>query len=280
MTYADWQASVAPKVEGGWNLHTLLPRDLEFFVTLSSVSGIVGQGGQANYSAGNVYLDSLARHRITQGLKAYSIDLGPMLSSGFIAENREMRERFDRLGTLLDVSMPELFGLLDYCCDPTRVAISTNPEDVQIVTGLKTPADLRVRGVDEPSWMLQSMFKHLYQLQGSSLSANANASSSSNAVDLPLAMSTAPSLQAAAEIISGELAKRLGKILSIPVETFDLDRPIHTYGLDSLVAVELRNWFAKTLKADVAVFEIVGGATFTEIGVVAAGKSLFRKADW
>ncbi|KAM3083977.1 hypothetical protein ACMFMG_001916 [Clarireedia jacksonii] len=280
MTYADWQASVAPKVDGGWNLHTLLPRDLEFFVTLSSVSGIVGQGGQANYSAGNVYLDSLARHRITQGLKAYSIDLGPMLSSGFIAENREMRERFDRLGTLLDVSMPELFGLLDYCCDPTRVAISTNSEDAQIITGLKTPADLRVRGVDEPSWMLQPMFRHLYQLQGSSLSANSNTSSSSNAVDLPLAMSAAPSLQAAAEIISAELAKRLGKILSIPVETFDLDRPIHTYGLDSLVAVELRNWFAKTLKADVAVFEIVGGATFAEIGVAAAGKSLFRKADW
>ncbi|KAF7879091.1 hypothetical protein EAF04_000291 [Stromatinia cepivora] len=279
MTYNDWQASVGPKVAGSWNLHSLLPRDLEFFVMLSSVSGIVGQGGQANYSAGNVYLDALARHRIAQGLKAYSLDLGPMLSSGFIAENREMRERFDRLGTLLDVSMPELFGLLDYACDPTRVSIGMNPEEVQIVTGLKTPADLRVRGVDEPSWMLSPMFSHLYQLAGS-LSATASSSSSSTNVDLPLVMSQSATLLDAATVIASELSKRLGKILSIPVETFDLDRPIHTYGLDSLVAVELRNWFAKTLKADVAVFEIVGGATFNEIGLAAAGKSLFRKAEW
>jgi aryl carrier-like protein len=52
------------------------------------------------------------------------------------------------------------------------------------------------------------------------------------------------------------------------------------YGLDSLVAVELRNWFAKNVQADVAIFDILGGSTIKALGATVASKSQFRRADW
>ena len=49
---------------------------------------------------------------------------------------------------------------------------------------------------------------------------------------------------------------------------------MHAYGVDSLVAVELRNWFSQVLEADVAVFEILGeGRSFEDLGTLVAGKS-------
>ena len=52
MTADDFKAAVRPKVQATKNLHDLLPEDLEFFICLSSVGGIVGSRGQGNYNAG------------------------------------------------------------------------------------------------------------------------------------------------------------------------------------------------------------------------------------
>lgn len=76
MTFDDWKLSVEPKVHGSWNLHTLLPQGMDFFICLSSISGIVGSGGQANYAAANTYMDAFVRYRIMRGEKATSLDLG------------------------------------------------------------------------------------------------------------------------------------------------------------------------------------------------------------
>ncbi|KAK7750376.1 hypothetical protein SLS62_007675 [Diatrype stigma] len=64
----------------------------------------------------------------------------------------------------------------------------------------------------------------------------------------------------------------LSKILSLAPDSVDLLQPLYTYGVDSLIAVELRNWFQKVLKVDVAVFEILGGAAATTLGRAVAEK--------
>ena len=73
------------------------------------------------------------------------------------------------------------------------------------------------------------------------------------------------------------LAAKISKILSIPIEDLNVSQPMHSFGVDSLIAVELRNWFAKEIGADVAVFDILGGGTLSGIGALAAGKSKHRK---
>ena len=87
---------------------------MDFFVLLSSISGISGQGGQANYSAGNTFKDALAHYRISQGQKAVSIDLGVMVSDGFLSENDFLLHRMMDSGLYVPLRDIELFALLDY----------------------------------------------------------------------------------------------------------------------------------------------------------------------
>jgi hypothetical protein len=82
MTYEDWITASRPKMQGSWNLHQLMPKDLNFFVFLSSSAAIIGARGQSNYSAGNAFQDALATYRRSQGLAAVSLDLGPVLGAG------------------------------------------------------------------------------------------------------------------------------------------------------------------------------------------------------
>ncbi|KAF5121796.1 Highly reducing polyketide synthase gloL [Metarhizium anisopliae] len=80
MSFADWNTAVGPGVRGTWHLHEAISdiNELEFFVLLSSCSGIVGQWGQANYAAANTFLDAFVHFRHGRGLVASVIDLGAM----------------------------------------------------------------------------------------------------------------------------------------------------------------------------------------------------------
>ena len=89
---------VRPKVNGAWNLHnTLLDHKLDFFIMLSSVSGVIGNRGQAAYAAANSFLDEFAHYRVSKGFPATSIDLGVVKEIGFVAERPELQASLESL---------------------------------------------------------------------------------------------------------------------------------------------------------------------------------------
>ena len=138
MNLAQWEQTSCSKVESSWNLHTLLP-ELDFFILLSSISGVVGNPGQSNYAAGCTFQDALAQHRSQGGQKAISIDLGVMRSIGVVAETERLQQHFLTSKEFVQIEEAELLSLLDICCDP-----SYHPEGhrCQMVMGLETPASL------------------------------------------------------------------------------------------------------------------------------------------
>jgi hypothetical protein len=91
-------------------------------------------------------------------------------------------------------------------------------------------------------------------------------------------LAAAKSPQEAGEIVLEALLEKLTKVLSVDAAELDPARPMHAYGVDSLVAVELRTWMAKEIGSNVSVFEMTSGQRIGQLAATAAANSRFVPA--
>ncbi|MFI1913834.1 SDR family NAD(P)-dependent oxidoreductase [Nocardia sp. NPDC020380] len=97
--WSRFEKVLGPKYEGAQHLDELtrnLPLDL--FIMYSSVAGLLGSPGQANYAAANAALDALAWRRRADGLPALSVAWGPFAEVGMAASQPGLLDRLAQRG--------------------------------------------------------------------------------------------------------------------------------------------------------------------------------------
>lgn len=272
MTYTEWIESTRPKVQGSWNLHQNL-RDVDFFIILSSFAATFGNRGQSNYAAGGAYQDALAYHRRSQGLHAVTLDLGLMRDVGVLAEKGmtdSLREWEEPYGIL----EPEFHALL-------KRAITgdiNNDLAPQVLTGLATGGSALAAGITAPFYLEDARFAIMART-GVRAAAAANDQSASASASVSQLVSQATSISEAAEHVTDALIARVAKMLQTPTSEIDTSRFLHSYGIDSLVAIEIVNWALKELKATLTVIDVMAAVPITVTAKkIASGSSLFKGA--
>ncbi|KAL9609839.1 MAG: hypothetical protein Q9167_005427 [Letrouitia subvulpina] len=271
---SDFTAVLKPKFNGSWNLHLHLPDNLDFFILLSSVSGVTGARAQAAYAAGNTFQNALARHRVSLGHKCISLDLGPISAIGAIAE-RDLSASLEAIG-LQTIGRNQLFALLDYCCDASRPLPSANSnlDESQIITGLGGADKFPPDRLEQIYWTRKPLFSVLRQTIRSCNSAGATPSPSSGPDNVHL-LHVASSAAAAAEVVTAAIVGKVAQNLNVSDAEIDAQKPIHAYGIDSLVALEVRYWFAKEIGSEVTILEIMQAKSLRALAALAAGRSQY-----
>ena len=264
MSLEGFNAAVQPKVQGTWNLHELLAyADLDFFIMLSSISGFGGNASQANYAAGGTFQDALARYRTSKNQPAVSIDLGMVKSVGVVSEMKKVADRLIRLG-LRALEEEEVLHLVEAAIlEPRR-----NIETSQVVTGIPpsfTPS------TSDIFWNRDVRFSGLESVVGSKL--RSKSSSQDASTDLKSQILAATTLDEAIGVIARAMTKKLSEMFIIPESEIDLSVPLAKFGVDSLIAVELRNWILAHVQAECAVFDVMQSSSLVALAGKMASQS-------
>ncbi|XXS68128.1 SDR family NAD(P)-dependent oxidoreductase [Sorangium sp. So ce131] len=211
------------KVDGAMHLSELTrPLDLSSFVLFSSGAGVFGNAGQGSYAAANVFLDALAAHRRAQGLSGQSLAWGAWGEVGRAARLAEADQARLRRQGVLPLSPQEGLALFD--------AALGRPEALL--------APLRL---DFGALRAQTSAPRLLHALVRTSPRRAAAHGRGAASSLKQRLAALPATErdrTLLELVRNQVAPVLG--LSHP-EALDPARPLQELGLDSLMAVELRN---------------------------------------
>ncbi|WP_031664488.1 type I polyketide synthase, partial [Mycobacterium tuberculosis] len=216
------------KVDAAWHLHELT-RDLDVsaFVMFSSMAGLVGSSGQANYAAANSFLDALAAHRRAHGLPAISLGWGLWDQASAMTGGLDAADlaRLGREGVLA-LSTAEALELFD------TAMIVDEP--------FLAPARIDLTALRAHAVAVPPMFSDLAsaptrrQVDDSVAAAKSKSALAHRLHGLPEAEQHA--------VLLGLVRLHIATVLgNITPEAIDPDKAFQDLGFDSLTAVEMRN---------------------------------------
>ncbi|KAK7215670.1 hypothetical protein V2G26_003673 [Clonostachys chloroleuca] len=260
MTLDDWKYTTQSKVAGAWNLHNQfnLPGDLDFFVLFSSINGVLGYASQAAYSAAGAYEDALAHWRVKHcGLPGVSIDLSVVNAVGYVAEAQGaemLRKSLIRAGRrVIDEShvLSALESAIQSPFDPQFVigGINSGPGPHWEADG-ELGRDMRVLPLKYRQTSTTAREKQTQQGENDTLAARMTACSSRDE---------------AICVVGSALADMLADMFMVPAEEVDLSQSPSQQGVDSLVAVEVRNMLFGQAGAELSIFNIMQSPSLSKL---------------
>jgi acyl carrier protein len=266
MLYEDYDEVIRSKVRGALHFHDEFCNDkLDFFIMLSSIAAIVGNRGQAAYAAANTFLDALAHHRQLNGQPAASLNLTAVEDIGYLANNSGRKSEVLKNISSSSMSEAEVLGLVEAAVAGELGKLSRG----QCITGLdlENPSVL-------PFWANDGKFHHIRE-QALAASASLGSSTGSH-VSVSQSLKHMASKDEALDLVASELGEKLASILMMAPEdmvTQKSNMSITAFGLDSLNAIELRNWIGKELQVHLQVLELLTSGKLSDLAALILKKT-------
>ncbi|KAJ5238512.1 polyketide synthase [Penicillium chermesinum] len=256
MTIEEYHQAVTCKVQGTWNLHNVLQEEhlqVDFFTMLSSVSGVVGQKGQANYAAANAFLDAFATYRQRLGLAANSVDLGAIQDVGYMSQHADLLAALES-AAWTPINEALFLKIVKFSL---RQQLDTiNPDSAaQLITSIAVPQS-------ESSPLLRdARFSTLCFRDGTNQGAGDAAQDGSKEIKaLTLLVKNQAELGVVQQAVIDVATRQFTSMLRLS-QPMEAAKSLDSYGLDSLAAVEFRNWLRLELKVEVTTLEITSAAS-------------------
>jgi len=274
MTLDSWNRATRPKIQGTWNIHNLLPKDMDFFVLFSSVAGTYGYYGQSNYASANTFLDAFSQYRHSLGLTASVMDIGPVDEVGFLSRTAAARENFLAVSTLLTeqnfldyLQLAIARSSTKYAPPKTLGALSSGyqaPNHIVQTTQSKLPI------MDSQNAILWKRDPRMAIYRNIETTSTAEKTEAGDQLKQFLSsMMSDPSRldqKSSADIVAEELRKCLSNFLPKGDEEIGMTLTLSAMGIDSLVAIEVRNWWKQSLGIEISVLELLSGGSIEQLG--------------
>jgi len=274
MPFEDWEAATAPKIQGTWNLHMALAgQPLDFFVLFSSFAGLIGQRGQANYAAASTFLDAFVQFRHRLGLPASVLDVGAVGDVGFVAERPDLINFFkttshyflreqdvlDSFELAIRKSTPQSRGSQESFVSDSQIALA-----MRSTIPLSSPQNRNVWRRDARLSLYRNLEAEAAEAGKDEYKAGAAAAGGdeeeARIQRLLAAAESDPSVVTQDDFVE-QLAHSIGiaffTFMMKPIEELDITASLSTLGIDSLVAIEVRNWLRLRLALDLSLLEIM-----------------------
>lgn len=277
MTYEDWTLAVGPKVTGTWNLHNASKNcSLDFFVMFASLSGALGSPGQANYAAANTFLDGFVQYRHQQGLPASAIDLGLMGEIGFVSKSSKLVDLLNNRGWF-SIDENDLLRTVHLSMTkslPRGLCLDTFGGGLvsasQFFIGVLRSSKASFRPGRKYFWEPDRRLSLL--ISGDAEESKASTGSDDKLVQfihsVEEGLSPLDSEQSRL-FLTNAIGIRIYQFMMQPVEDLNTSISLKSLGVDSLITIEIRNWWRRNLGIEISVLEILDAGTIEVLGELA-----------
>ncbi|TFA97733.1 Polyketide synthase-nonribosomal peptide synthetase [Trichoderma ghanense] len=276
MDIDQFNNTLAAKVIGSENLDSVFNNAaLDFFILLGSVASVIGNVGQSNYHAANLFMTSLVHQRRARGLAASIIHIAYVTDVGYVTReerDRQLDSHFRKV-RLMPTSETDVHHAFAQAVKGGKPDSSSGYHD--IIMGIE-PLREQIAADQQPLWMKNPRFAHFDQHE---IHAQHDRGLMGSTENIRALVDKAEKEEDAIHAVMAAFCAKLESILQLTTGSINVQRPITDLGIDSLVAVEIRTWFLKELGADVPVVKILGGDTVQQLSTIATKKLLAKNME-
>ncbi|NEO24197.1 beta-ketoacyl reductase, partial [Moorena sp. SIO4A5] len=244
LSWEQFTKVMAPKVAGTWHLHQLtqdLP--LDFFVCFSSMASMLGSPGQGNYAAANGFMDAVAHYRRGQGLPGLSINWGAWATAGMAA--RLAKEHQNRMQSSGVVAIQPESGML-----ALGSLLSGSQSQVGVFPVNWSEFFRQMPGLGKLPFLETFTTKTVEQSQNNQILEQLNLASEDKEKE---------------KLLTSYVQSKIAHIMGMNLSQIELEKSLTMMGLDSLMAVELRNQIQTELLVDIPATRFMEGITIVAL---------------